>query len=92
MEVIIEFPSERFNAAVTPELAIGYAVTLQWLKILAHALPQTWGKPWSLRQRNASEFWSYDGLAEGRLYHAHRQGRKEMWQISKGIKTGKAVP
>ena len=79
MEVILEFPSERINAAVTPELAIGYAVTLQWLKILAHALPQTWGKPWSLRRPFwAAELWSYDGFAKGRLYHAHRQGRKEM--------------
>lgn len=26
----------------------------------------------------AAKLWSYDGLAKGRLYHAHRQGRKEM--------------
>lgn len=88
----MEFPSERINAAVTPELAIGYAVTLQWLKILAHALPQTWGKPWNLRQRKAAEFWSYDGLAKDRLYHAHRQGQKEMWRIPNGIEMSKAVP
>ena len=41
----IEIPSERINAAVTPALAGGYAVTLQRLKILAHALPRTRGKP-----------------------------------------------
>ena len=41
----IEIPSERINAAVTPALAAGYAVTLQRLKILAHALPRTRGKP-----------------------------------------------
>ena len=41
----IEIPSERINAAVTPALAGGYAATLQRLKILAHALPRTRGKP-----------------------------------------------
>ena len=44
-EVILEMPSERINAAVTPALASGYAMTLQRLKILAHALPRTRGKP-----------------------------------------------
>ena len=44
-EVIVEKPSERINAAVTPAKASGPAGTLEWLKILAHALPRTRGKP-----------------------------------------------
>lgn len=75
--------SERFSTAVTPAMASGYAVTLQWLKILAHALSKTRGNPWSFRQLRQRRI----GVmmpANGSLHYAHI-----FWNhlIPKGIET-----
>ena len=50
------------NAAPKTALASRFAMKARWIKVLAHALPRTWGQPCGVRK---SALWSYDSRASG---------------------------
>lgn len=50
------------NAASKTALASRFAMKAQGIKVLAHALPRTWGQPCGVRK---SALWSYDSRASG---------------------------
>ena len=50
------------NAAPKTALASRFAMKARRIKVLAHALPRTWGQPCGVRK---SALWSYDSRASG---------------------------